>query len=310
MRVCHSSFLNVDIDLEELSHLIAGVLGVAYRLTPLDVKCTYPVFRGEAVGEIPVFVKVGTADEWSRTVAILRDLGDEPFFARLLTDTFISYKSYAVWVAPWIDARTVPLDEMNDTQARSLVDGCVRLSRALQRVTTLARLVGSPRDPERAWQVLCDYSSRHPLAARPLRALLALSEASRSFAGRRLAVVHGDFHSKNYAFTGDYLSAVFDFDKLTEDLPCGDFVQTLVSRFSELSLKREVRVRLARIAREMLSAAPWSKEDLKIMANVWRLRFAAHRIAKHPNALWVGFDAARRDRRLVELVNLIEEVKK
>ena len=310
MRVCHSSFLNLDIDLEELSRLVAESVGTAYRLTPVGVKCTYPVFRGEAEGQAPVFVKVGTADEWARTVAILRELGDEPFFARLLTDKFISYKSCAVWVTPWIEGRTVSLDEMSDAQALSLVDGCVRLSKALQRVTTFTRLADSPRDPECAWRVVRDYFARHPLAARPLRALVRLPASSRSYAGRRLAVVHGDFHSKNYAFTGDQFSAVFDFDKLTEDLPCGDFVQTLVYRFSELSLSRRTRQRLWSVTRRMLASAPWSGEELALMANVWRMRFAAHRIRKHPNSLWVGFDAARRDRRLRELVNLIQEVKK
>ena len=310
MRACHSNFLKIDIDLGELSRLVADALGAAYRLAPLAVKCTYPVFRGEAEGLSPVFVKVGTADEWARTIAILRALGDESFFARLLTDKFISYRNCAVWVTPWIEGRTVSLDEMSDAQALSLIDGCVRLSKALQRVTTFTPLAGSPLDPECAWRVVRDYSARHPLAARPLRALLRLPASPRSFAGRRLAVVHGDFHSKNYAFTGDKFSAVFDFDKLTEDLPCGDFVQTRAYRFSELSLSRRTRQRLWSVTRRMLASAPWSGEDLSLMANVWRLRFAAHRMAKHPNSLWVGFDAARRDRHLVELVNLIEEVKK
>ena len=307
MRACHSDFLKIDIDLGELSRLVADALGAAYRLAPLAVKCTYPVFRGEAEGLSPVFVKVGTADEWARTVAILRELGDEPFFARLLSDKFISYRNCAVWITPWIEGRTVALDEMSDAQARSLVDGCVGLSRALQRVTAFTRLADSPRDPECAWRVVSDYAARHPLAARPLRALLRLPASSRSFDGRRLAVVHGDFHSKNYAFTGDKFSAVFDFDKLTEDLPCGDFVQTLAYRFSELSLKRRTRQRLQAVTRLMLASAPWPREDLSLMANVWRLRFAAHRIRRHPNSLWVGFDAARRDRRLAELSQLIQE---
>ena len=305
MRVCRSSFLKIDIDLDELSRLVADALGVAYRLAPLGLKCTYPVFRGDAAGEPPVFVKVGTADEWTRTVAILREIGDEPLFTRLLTDRFVSYRNYAVWAMPWREGRPVPLDEMNARQAQSFVEGCARLSRALQRVTSFTPLAGTPRDPKCAWRVVRDYAARHPLAARPLRALLELPEAARAYEGRRLAVVHGDFHARNCAFEGDRLASVFDFDKLTQDLPCGDFVQSVVYRLSELSLPRETRRRLVDVVRRMLAFAPWPREDLALMANVWRLRFAAHRIARHPDALWVGLDAARRDRRLLELSNLV-----
>jgi Ser/Thr protein kinase RdoA (MazF antagonist) len=310
MRVYRSSFLKTDVDLEELSRLVADALGVAYRLTPLGVKCTYPVFRGDAEGQSPVFVKVGTADEWSRTVALLKEIGDCDYFARPLTEKFVEYRGYAVFVTTWCEGRMVRPEDMNDAQLRSFADGCARLSSVLQRVPR--RLVGASENlsPEHVWGLLATYARRHPLAARPLRELLALPPAARSYAGRRLAVVHGDFHVRNYAFAGDRFAHVFDFDKVTEDLACGDFVQALVYRFSVLGLPRDSRRRLVEATRRLLPLVPWPREELAVMANVWRLRFVARRLERHPDSFWTGFDAFRRDRLVRELSQLIQEVEK
>lgn len=312
-RRCHSSFLGQDIDLDELSRVVADALGVAYRLTPVAVKCTYPVFRGDAPGAVPAFVKIGTVEEWSRTVSVLREVGDCDLFVRPLTEKFVGWwgrgrdDGLAVFVFPWRDGRTVFPEDMDEEQAHGFVDGCVRLSRALRRVTAFVPDAESPLSPGRVYASVAGYAARHPLAARPLRELVRLPEAARSYAGRSLAVVHGDFHARNYFFEGGRLSGVFDFDKLTEDLECGDFVQALASRFATMGISSAARRRLGEVTRRMLSFAPWPRDELALMANVWRLRFAARRVEKHPESPLTGVDAFRRDRLLRELSRIIEE---
>ena len=306
----YSKFLKLEIDLDELARLVARAVGRTYRLRTLDVRCTYPVFRGEAADAAPVFVKVGSPDEWRRTQVLLREIGACDLFARPLTAERLDYRGFAVSVSAWKDVRTVPVEDMNAAQTRSFVDGCVRLSAALKGVTSFTPLAGSPLAPERLFGVLEGYAARHPLAAKVLSPLLSIPAAERPFGqGGGLCVVHGDFHAKNYGFDGDRFAGVFDFDKLTEGPACGDLASALAERFSLLSLPSASRARLEAVTREVLALSPWPRADLVAAVNVCRLRFAARRIEKHPDSLWVVFDILRRDRRLARLLKLVQEVK-
>ncbi len=305
----HSEFLNLDIDVGELSRLVAGAAGHSYRLASLHVRCTYPVFRGEAGdGAVPVFVKVGQMDEWLRTRRLLRDVDGCDLFAPLRVTEPLTYRGFAVFVFDWRASRVVFPEDMNGAQAESFVAGCARLSEALQRATAFTPLAASPVAPERLYGVLAKYAADHPLPARGLSRLLSIPPEARTFAGRRLCVMHGDFHAKNFAFDGDRFSSVFDFDQLTEGLAGGDLANALVERFSLLSLPSSSRGRLERVTRRIVSLWPGPREELAIMVNVLRLRYAARRIEKHPDSLWVAFDIVRRDRRIADLLRILKEV--
>ena len=282
----------------ELSAVIAAALGRRYRLAPLGVKCTYPVFRGEADGTATVFVKVGTKEEWARTASLLGQIGDCGLFSRFLTDAPIEYNGSAVFVMEWRESRIVFPEDMTDRQAEGFVAGCIKLSAALQRVTDFTPIAGSQLAPERLHGVVADYARRHPLAGRLLKGLLDIPAAERTFGSRPLSVVHGDFHAKNFGFAGDELAAVFDFDKLTEGLYCSDLVNALCERFSCFHLSRAARLRLKDVSRRIVARVPWPREELVIACNVIRLQFAARRIRKHPDSAWAALDVVRRDRAL------------
>ena len=294
------------VDTGALSAAVATVLGRCYALTPLGVKCTYPVFRGESDGVAPIFVKVGPKEEWTRTVNLLREIGDCGLFSRFLTDAPIECGGSAVFVMEWRDSRIVFPEDMSDRQAESFVAGCVKLSGALQKaggalgITPPVELA-----PERLYGVVADYARRHPFAGRLLRGILDIPVAERTFGSRPLAVIHGDFHSKNFGFSGDEFASVFDFDKLTQGLACMDLTNALVERFSCLGLSAATRRRLAERTRSVLSKAPWSREDFVIACNIVRLQFAARRIAKHPDSAWVAFDILRRDRKIREFLTCL-----
>jgi len=301
----HSEFLKLDINTEDLAAMVASVVGRCYMLTPLSVKCTYPVFRGETDGASPVFVKIGTEGEWRKTVSLLKDIGPCGLFAPFLTDRPIRYGGYAVFVTEWRETTTAFPEDFTEARAQSFVRGCARLSATLQNTHDYLPLAESPNDPGRLYGIVADYVRRHTIVGRLLKPLVSIPERERTYEEHALAVVHGDFHAKNFGFDGDELASVFDFDKLTQGLACGDFVNALVERFSCHHLSAEARTRLKDVTRKLGGASPWPREELVIAANVLRLRFAARRIEKHPNSAWVAFDILRRDRKIREFLTVL-----
>ena len=309
------------IDPDELSTTVADALGRRYRLTPLGVKCTYPVFRGEADGVAPIFVKVGPKEEWTRTVNLLKAIGDCGFFSRFLTDAPIEFNGSAVFVMEWREAKTVFPEDMTERQIESFVAGCVKLTAALQRAGGALGITHRSSDPLRGglrpadspanltpdelFENILQYVRRHPFAGRLLKRLTEIPAAERTFGSRPLSVIHGDFHSKNFGFAGDELTAVFDFDKLTEGLSCSDLVNALCERFSCFHLSRAARLRLTDVSRRIVACVPWPREELVIACNIVRLQFAARRIRKHPDSAWVAFDILRRDRKIREFLTCL-----
>ena len=181
---------------------------------------------------------------------------------------------------------------------------CETLSQALQAAQDVTPSADSP---ERLFADVCAYIRRHPIAGRLLKTLAEIPAASRTFGNRPRFVVHGDFHAKNFGFCGETFSGVFDFDKLTLGLACGDMTNALVERFSCLGLSSSARERLRAATRRILARAPWPREEFVISANVLRLWFAARRLRKHPRSAWVALDVLRRDRKIREFLRCLEK---
>ena len=285
------------IDLGELSATVAAVLGRRYRLTALAVKCTYPVFRGEADGVAPIFVKVGTWEEWSRTAKLLKAIGDCGLFSRFLTDLPIEYNGSAVFVMEWRESKIVFPEDMTERQIESFIAGCARMFAALQQARgALGITPPTLETPEGLYGDLLQYASRHSLAGRLLKGLVEIPEARRTYGTRPRVVCHGDFHAKNFGFVGGEFAAVYDFDKLTEGLGCSDLVNALCERFSCFHLSRAARRRLYDVTRRIVTRVPWPRDELVIACNIVRLQFAVRRIRKHLDSAWVALDVLRRDR--------------
>lgn len=285
------------IDLGELSATVAAVLGRRYRLTALAVKCTYPVFRGEADGVAPIFVKVGTWEEWSRTAKLLKAIGDCGLFSRFLTDLPIEYNGSAVFVMEWRESKIVFPEDMTERQIESFIAGCARMFAALQQARgALGITPPTLETPEGLYGDLLQYASRHSLAGRLLKGLVEIPEARRTYGTRPRVVCHGDFHAKNFGFVGGEFAAVYDFDKLTEGLGCSDLVNALCERFSCFHLSRAARRRLCDVTRRIVTRVPWPRDELVIACSIVRLQFAVRRIRKHLDSAWVALDVLRRDR--------------
>lgn len=296
--------LDIAIDRAAVERAVAGALGAECELTPLPVKSTWPVFRGEAAGRSPVFVKVGRREEWERTVRLVAALGDCGFVPKPVAAA-PAEGGLVVFVTTWVEGETVPPERMTDEQADGFAAACVTLSRSLRRVRDLAP-VGATQEPERLYGVVAAYCRAHPLAGRLLRGLTSIPAERRTYGSRPTAVLHGDFHAGNFGFVGDVFSRVIDFDKLTLGLACGDLVNALVERFSVLGLSAAARRRLRERTRRILARVPWPPEELRIACNVLRLAFAARRVEKHPGSAWVAMDVLRRDRRIREFLACLD----
>lgn len=292
-------------DTARLAAIVSEKLGTKCRVEPLVVKCTYPVFKGIAEGGGNFFVKLGEMEEWRRTAALLEQVGGGGLFAALMIREPVVFDGKALFVSEWKGAQTVFPEEMTEDQIEGFVAGCKDLSRTLRTVSGYEPVAGSQLDPEVLHRVIVEYAKRHRFAARAFRDLVELPQEKRSYRGRRLTVVHGDFHAKNFGFEGNRMSVVYDFDKLTEGLGCGDFVNAIGERFSLLSMGREARERLRIAASAAFSAAPWPKDEMEIAINVLRMVFAARRLKKHPNAPWVALDVRRRDNRIKEMLGCL-----
>ena len=282
-----------------------AALGKDYGLKPLAVKCTYPVYRGEAEGALPIFVKLGPVEDWRRTLEVRAALADCDLVAPFLTRGLVQFGDLAVSILAWSEGETVFPEDMNDTQITGFVDGCVRFAAALRRAGETVKTREVSRLPETLFGLVADYAKRHPLAARLLGDLPTLPHAKRVPAPDVAQMIHGDFHAKNFAFRGDALGQVFDLDQPTVGLPCSDLMDALVERFSVLGLSRARRERVRARAREILHRVPWPRTELETAINILRLRFAARRIVKHPNSAWVAVDIARRDRKIREILSCL-----
>lgn len=289
----------------EIQDLVSRALGLEFSLTPLTVKCTYAVFRGRSAAGESVFVKLAPKSEWERTAAVLRDVGDCRFFAKLLVSDPIEYHGLVVMISEWRDSKIVFPEDMASGEIDSFVAGCREFSDCLQRAKDYARIAESPLAPERLYGTVKGYVERHPLAGRLLADLMAIPESERTYAGHELKVVHGDFHAKNLGYVDGRFACVFDFDKLTQGLACGDLVNALGERYSLMGMSASCRRRLADASREIFAKCRWPKDELRIAANVLRLTFAARRIEKHPDSAWVALDVLRRDRRIRAILEAI-----
>lgn len=287
--------------MQKLDEIVSAALGRTYRLSPLAIKCTYPVYRGEAEGAEPVFVKLGPVEDWRRTLEVRSALADCDLVAPFLTRNLVRFGDLAVSILAWSEGETVFPEDMDDAQIAGFVDGCVRFAAALRRAGAAVKTREVSRLPDTLFTVVADYAKRHPLAARLLGDLPSLPLAKRTPSPEVAQMIHGDFHAKNFAFRGEALGQVFDLDQPTEGLPCSDLMDALVERFSVLSLSQAQRLRLCDRARAIFARVPWSRVELETAINILRLRFAARRIVKHPNSAWVAVDIARRDRKIREV---------
>ena len=279
----------------------ARFAGTPFALTPIEVECSRPVFRAEAPDKAPMFVKVTSSDEAVRNLRFLRSSGSCALLPKPLLDEPFDFDGRAVVCLEWKSGRRLEVEDMTDAEADSFLSGVVSLSVALRSAPDVQSAVGEDT-PDGQFATVADYARRHPLVARLLRPLTDIPVVERSYAGRTLAPIHGDFHSCNYGFEGGRLAAVFDFDAMVMGLPCEDAAYPFTESIRQHGLPDVKRARLRQTFRRLVRASPWPLDDWRVAVNHARLRIAANRIRKHPRSFLTAFDVEHRDREVRPLL--------
>ena len=277
------------------------------RLEPLDVGCTWPVYRATADDGRALFVKVAPRDSIERARDFLSRAADVTFLPKVVDADIPELAGRDYICLEWIEAERVNAEDMTDAQAANFLDGCIRLSGALQRAVDV---MPQPEEetPERLYAAVAGYARRHSLVGRLVAPLVGIPESERSYCGRPLVTVHGDLQPKNYGFRSEALAAVFDIDGLTSGFACEDAAYAFTERCRRAELAPEKRARLVELFLRMVRRSPWPKEEWVVAVNRDRLRIAARRIESHPRSPLTAFDIARRDRPLRQLAEALRDV--
>lgn len=273
----------------------ARFAGEPFTLTPIKVECSRPVFRAEASDKAPMFVKVTSSDEAVRNLRFLGSAGTCALLPKPLLDEPFDFDGRSVVCLEWKSGRRLEVEDMTDAEADSFLAGVVSLSAALRAAPDVQSAIGEDT-PDGQFATVSDYARRHPLVARLLKPLTDIPPVERSYAGRTLVPIHGDFHSCNYGFEDGRLAAVFDFDAMVMGLPCEDAAYPFTESIRQHGLPNAKRIRLRQTFRRLAQASPWASDDWRIAVNHARLKIAANRIRKHPRSPLTAFDVAHRDR--------------
>ena len=276
----------------------------ALRLSRVAVACRWPVYRGEAPGRPPIFVKVARPEEVRNTLALLASAGPCALLPRPVLAEPLDFGEFSVLCLEWMDSSVLFAENMTEAQLESFSKGCAALSKALSQVTVPLSVKQSD-DPERQYASLADYVARHRLAGRLLRKLTGLPAAERTYGSRPLVPIHGDLQPKNYGFDGSRMAAVYDFEEVRLGLACEDAAYAFMERCRHLGGKRHRR--LVSLFLRLMESSPWPADEWLVAVDHCRLRIASRRLEKHPDGLFVAFDIWRRDRPLRKLYDIIRQ---
>lgn len=292
-----------EAELQEIARRLSERTGrPGLRLLRVSVACRWPVYRGEAPGKDPVFVKVARPEEVQNTLALLASAGVCDLLPRPALVEPLDFGEWSVLCLEWKGSSVLFAEKMSEAQLKGFCEGCVSLSEALSQVTVQLSVKQSD-DPSRQYAALADFVTRHRLAGRLLRELTGIPASERTYGTRPLVPIHGDLQPKNYGFDGFRMAAVYDFEEVRLGLACEDATYAFMERCRHLGGKRHRR--LVSLFLKLVEFSPWPTDEWLVAVNHCRLRIAFRRLEKHPDGLFVAFDIWRRDRPLRKLYDII-----
>ncbi len=289
------------IDIDRLATLLAKSLGEGISLKPLSVSCAWPVFRGVTDAGEQLFVKLSCRESAEKTLSLLLAAQGCPLMPKPRLPELLDFGGRTVLCIEWKRARRVDAEDMTDLQASSFLAGCRELSGVLNAHCGDIPL-NEEDSPDCQYAVIADWAAKHPFQARLIRPILSIPEAERSYRGRSLVTIHGDFQELNYGFDGDCLSTVFDFESMTRGLACEDATYAFTERARRSELSARARRRLTELFLSMARQSPWPPDEWLIALNHARLRIASRRLTKSPRSPFIALDVVRRDSPLRHLV--------
>ena len=290
------------VKVDELQRFLKEKLGRDVSLARFSHVAEQNVFRMVDAQGL-TFVKV-TARDYNRRTADFLSVADLPFLpkVRFLFD----YGERSVLGLDWQQGQMVRPEAMNAAQCTDLTRAYNRLQAELRKVKDTCL---PPPDVDAWYGTIAAFVASHPWTRPFLKGLLALPEDERRYDPATATVIVSDFHCGNYAFTGNTVSAIFDFDRLRLGSPVEDLTYAIIRRYRKCrGLSRAERRNVRERFLQLVAESPWPKKEWRRAINICRLDAAAKwfRGRSHVIGLLAAFNAGRRDRPLAELVELIK----
>lgn len=272
--------------------------GEGVRISRLGHVPRKTVFRmtGARGYDCPLFVKCAPLGDCARSWRFLV-AARLPFLPRPVR--FCKWNGQGVLCLGWLDGRIVKPEDMTPGQTRSLMEAHERVLAEMRRVG-VCDCGALPRIAER-FGVLADFARRHVLARLLLRGLVTIPERLRTYDESRVVPIVNDFHCDNYAFDGDRVSAIYDFDWMRMGSPAEDLTYAVVRRLKKAGLAAEKKRRVRECYGRMVAMSKCPREECVRAINMFRIEFAAKRAASHLGNPLVAIDIFRRDRELRRL---------
>lgn len=291
--------MKIDFDKEQLLSALEREFGTdGVELGDIPVGCSWPVFSARIPKVGKVFVKIGLKRQISRIYSFLKSAGPCRLLPVPVSSGPLALGDHFVACLSWQTGERIDAERMSEAQADGFIRGCVELSECLQKAGDVVKLTEAEESPGKIADIFEMYRSRHRFVRGAMNGLASIVPMVRNLGGFRIGVIHGDFQPRNYGFDGDEMSAVFDFDDLTESLPCADAAYAFVERARRQELSAADRHRLMANFRIAMKGAPWSRDEWQTAISFYRLRIAARRLVKHMRSPLVALDVWRRDRLL------------
>lgn len=284
---------------ERFREILEAGLGASVRaLVRLDGwDCVSKVYRAELADGRKVFAKLSHETTVGRTVAFLKACPRNRLIARLLVEPVFGDGEWA-FAFEWRPSARVLFCRMNDRQFDSFRRALPEFRGLLQ----AAPDVGCVRNGAALREEVAAYVRRHPLARLVLGSLTSLRREDCTFAADEpTAIIHGDFHSRNFGFAGDTLEAFYDFDLLRRGSPLEDLA-FLVTEEVKRGIGAEDFRRLVGRVRQLMAESGRSADAWRVAFVQARLWEALKLIRRHPDRLRTSLNVLRRDRRFVRLM--------
>jgi len=286
------------LDKEELSALrglLRDRLGAGdLTLGNIAVGCSHDVYCAQTPQGEKMFVKVVGGElrgEIERTLDFLSRSGGSALLPGAIIDKPLEWRGRIVSCLSWQKGDVVFPERMSDAQADSLVSAYKEAAGLFAKSAHIA----PPRDLPALFGSISDYAARFPFVKPLLKPLLSIPEPERTYGAAGLVAIHGDFQYRNYAFTGDRVSALYDFDTIMYGCPAEDLLYAIAGRYARSEASANDRARLAALLIRMIGKCGWPLEEWRRALAVCRIRVAAKRISKRPRNPLLAIDIARRD---------------
>lgn len=296
----------MEINEEELVKFLSGKLGRSVALQHLSNVPTKSVYRmaGSPEDGGDVFVKCAKLEDCRRSWKYF-SVSTLPFVPR--AKFFYEWNGCGVMGLGWMkEARRIAPENMSEAQARNLLEVHARiLAEFAEKLPDFASDAKPLPDAAGFYGIISSYARSHAFFARFLAPLLDIPEAERTYETAAVTTIINDFHCDNYAFDGDQVAAVYDFDWMRQGLPCEDLTYAFVRRIRKARLSKEARARAAARFVELIKTSPYPLRQWLCAINVCRLDAAAKRLKSHPRLGLVALDVFRRDNSLRKLVETL-----